>query len=148
MLDEYLEVTSLIDRLHRFTFREIERGLYQSGVTNISGVQAFILISIGAGKSRVNQIRNQTGYVGTKVTKLLIDLIKNGYVLRARSLYDQREQDVWLSTKGGAVYDQLTEMYVGRVERFFPRRVRSDLTRTLKTLQQMEDFWIDQALDR
>jgi hypothetical protein len=74
--------------------------------------------------------------------------LRTGYLLHERSLRDLRSVDIWLSNKGRSICDRLIEMHNQHI-RMFPEPDRDpDLDRTVWTLRQIEQFWIDRQVDR
>jgi DNA-binding MarR family transcriptional regulator len=145
MIDKYLEVVSLIERVQRNYFDFIQAKLELLASTDINTKEAFILLNVGYAKVTVNEVRNKLNYFGPHVSYLVRRLIENGYLLREHSLHDFRILNILLTAKGRTLYSRLTEMH----ERYIAcpeAGSNPDLERTVWTLRQIEQFWIDQVL--
>jgi DNA-binding MarR family transcriptional regulator len=148
MIESYLEAVALIERLHRNYRNLVRESLDRIGSHDINSVQALILFNIGATKIAVNEVRTHGNYFGSNTGYIIKKLIANGYLLHERSPRDLRSVDIWLSNKGRSICDRLIEMHNQHI-RMFPELDRDpDLDRTVWTLRQIEQFWIDQQVDR
>ena len=143
MMDRYVEIINLIDRLHRISFQMVWKSLHCIGATDLTAAQALILLVIGEDRRSAHSIKNQTGYPGKQFTETIQTLIHHGYVLQACSPYDRRQSDVWLSEKGCLLYDRFAE----KVFDTMPAVLECADERLVRSLQQIEDLWIDQTLD-
>jgi DNA-binding MarR family transcriptional regulator len=146
-LQVYLEAISLIEHVHSDYHSLIKEELGCLGLADISSAQAAVLFQIGDGKGSINEVRNRTNYLGPDINWIIKKLIDNSYLLRERSQYDHRIVNVWLSDKGHALYDHLTNMHHRYITLFSERESASDLDRTLCTLRHIEQLCIDLELD-
>jgi hypothetical protein len=51
MVNDYFQITLVLDRLHRVLLQLIEEELQRVGAADLSSAQALILLKIGDGKS-------------------------------------------------------------------------------------------------
>jgi DNA-binding MarR family transcriptional regulator len=148
MIESYLEVVALIERLHRNYRNLVREGLDRIGSHDINSVQALILFNIGDVKIAVNEVRTHGNYLGSNTGYIIKKLIENGYLLHERSAQDRRSVDLRLSDKGRALCARLREIH-DRHNGIIPEPDHGpDLDRTVWTLRQIEQFWIDRELDR
>ena len=148
MLRNYLDVIAHIAGIHRIYNEFIREELDRSGFSNISYGEIFILWALGDAKTKttVNEIRNRINYMGSHVNASIRKLAQRGFVCYERSCCDRRVCEVWLSDRGRVVSDLLTKIH-NRVMGT-PRRTAPLLESAVRTLQQIEQFWIDQRLDQ
>ena len=145
MINKYLEVISLIERVHRNYFDLIRAELNQIAVKDINATQAFLLLKVGYAKITINEVRSRINYFGGHTSYLVRRLIESGYLLCEHSPHDFRIIDIFLSAKGRTFYARLTEMHERHIA--CPEAASSpDLQRTVWALRQIEEFWIDQVL--
>src|SRR3954463_9576729 len=111
MTERYLEVISLIERLHRHFLDVVKLELDGSDSRDINNVQALMLFNIGDAEMTVGELTLRGCYLGSNVSYNLKKLVENGYVEQARSQHDRRSVHVKLSPKGRALRDQLAEMH-------------------------------------
>jgi DNA-binding MarR family transcriptional regulator len=138
---------SLLARVHSNYLDLIGEELDRIGSDDINSIQARILFNIGDAKIPINEVKTRGNYLGSNVSYIIRKLFESGYLFRERSLYDLRAVDIWLSGKGRALCDRLTEMHDGRIGMSPDPGGNPDLERTVWTLRQIEQFWIDRLLD-
>src|SRR3954463_16573550 len=81
IMDSYVELTCLIDRLHRITFQMLQKALHNLDAADLSAAQFFVLLNIGAARISVNKVINRTGVLRGKTNRMIATLIQDGYVL-------------------------------------------------------------------
>jgi len=142
----YVQVISLIERLHCNYHGFITQELDRIGAADIHSIQAAILLQIGDTKRSLNEIRNSTNYLGSNLSQIIKSLVSNGYLLHERPHYDHRIVNVWLSDKGRQLYDHLTNMHHRYIKLFPEHESISEIEGTICTLRQLEQFCIDLEL--
>ena|ERR1051325_363454 len=147
MLHAYIELISLLDRLHRVVFSELEKRLCGFGVTDLTSAHAFVLMHIGGCPRSVDQLRNSTNYMGPTLTGLINKLATYDYVLRRRSPADKRIVNVSLTERGELLYRQLSDYAEGQSEFLHDVKIAVEVDDCSSKLLQLEDFLIDLILD-
>jgi DNA-binding MarR family transcriptional regulator len=142
----YLEMISLIERLHRHFLDVVKLELDHADTRDINNVQALMLFHIGDDKMTNSEITARGCYLGANASYNLKKLVENGYLAQKRSLHDRRSTLVWLSDKGCALRDQLSEMHRWHVS-MLPQVmiVESDLESAALTLRRIERLWVRAA---
>src|SRR6202451_3444120 len=107
----YLEVLSLIERLHRQLLDVIKDELDRRDEREINSVQALLLFNVGDQELSAGELRTRGHYLGSNVSYNLKKLVESGYVHHARSNIDRRSVLVRLTRKGEAVRDMLRELF-------------------------------------
>ena len=146
MSDGYLEVISLIERLHRQVLEVIKMELDRLGLHDINNVQALMLFNIGEAEISVGELISRGYYLGSNVSYNVKKMIENGYLSHERSVHDRRSIRVRLTRKGRTLRDQLNGMYQRHLQRLGQNRITdADLQLVAATLRGLERFWRDLA---
>jgi DNA-binding MarR family transcriptional regulator len=143
MRDCYLEVTSLVERLHRYVLELTKLELDGLGIRDINNVQAMMLFNIGDAEMTVGELTLRGCYLGTNVSYNAKKLVEKGYLGYERSRHDRRSVYVRLTTKGHALYHELNQMHERNVERLHQTGISdTDLAGAVITLRRLERFWM------
>ena len=146
MSDGYLEVISLIERLHRQVLELIKLELDRLGMHDINNVQALMLFNIGESEISVGELMSRGYYLGSNVSYNVKKMIEYGYLSHERSVHDRRSIRVRLTRKGRTLRDQLDGMYQRHLQRLGQNRITdADLQLVAATLRGLERFWRDLA---
>jgi DNA-binding MarR family transcriptional regulator len=143
----YLEMLSLIERLHRQLLDVIKDELDRRDEREINSVQALLLFNVGDQELSAGELRTRGHYLGSNVSYNLKKLVESGYVHHARSNIDRRSVLVRLTPKGETVRDMLAslfERHLGSLEAVGNIGV-SELETISGSLRRLERFWIDQV---
>ncbi|HEY6579311.1 MAG TPA: winged helix DNA-binding protein [Rhizomicrobium sp.] len=143
----YLEVLSLIERLHRQLLDVIKDELDRRDEREINSVQALLLFNVGDQELSAGELRTRGHYLGSNVSYNLKKLVETGYVHHARSNIDRRSVLVRLTPKGEVVRNMLAglfERHLGSLEAV-GNVGASELETIAGSLRRVERFWIDQV---
>ena len=147
MHNDYLEVISLVERIHRYILEVIKIELERLGSRDINNVQAMMLFNIGDAEMTIGELTLRGCYMGTNVTYNAKKLVESGYLEYQRSHHDRRSVYVRLTTKGHELRDKLNEMHERNVKLLHQSGIGdTDLTAALLTLHRFERLWM-QATD-
>jgi DNA-binding MarR family transcriptional regulator len=146
MIGTYIELFTLVSRLHRAYFQAIVEVLTEAACNDINSVQAFILYNVEYNKTSVDTIKNRANYLSPYLNKLIRTLIGNGYLLREREPDDYRIVKVWLSDKGRALCNRLADMHQQSINTSAEHESATELERAVWTLRQIEQLCTDQEL--
>jgi len=143
MADRYLEVVSLVERLHRQFLDVVKLELDGLGVHDTNNVQGMMLFNIGNAEMTVSELTLRGCYLGSNVTYNVKKLVENGYLAQERSLEDRRLVHVKLTEKGRALRDRLSDMHQRHVEMLQQTSVtQAELDAVITTLRRLERFWM------
>ena len=143
MNNDYLEVISLVERLHRHFLEVVKLELDGLGIHDINNVQGLMLFNIGDAEMTVGELTLRGCYLGSNVSYNVKKMVENGYLVQERSVHDRRSIHVKLTEKGRALRDQLTGMHRRHVEMLSQTAVTGDdLQNVIVTLRRLERFWI------
>jgi DNA-binding MarR family transcriptional regulator len=146
MNNQYLEVISLVERLHRQFLEVVKLELDGIGVHDINNVQAMMLFNIGDAEMTVGELTLRGCYLGSNVSYNVKKMVENGYLVHERSVHDRRSIHVRLTERGIKLRDSLTAMHQRHAEMLTQTAlVSEDLQATGVTLRRLERFWIRAA---
>jgi DNA-binding MarR family transcriptional regulator len=143
MTNDYLEVISLVERLHRHFLEVVKLELDGLGIHDINNVQGLMLFNIGDAEMTVGELTLRGCYLGSNVSYNLKKMVENGYLVQERSVHDRRSIHVRLTDKGRELREKLSEMHQRHIEMLSHTAVTGeDLQNVIVTLRRLERFWI------
>jgi DNA-binding MarR family transcriptional regulator len=140
----YLEVISLVERVHRHFLEVVKLELDGLGIHDINNVQAMMLFNIGDAEMTVGELTLRGCYLGSNVSYNVKKMVENGYLAQQRSLHDRRSIHVRLTQKGMKLRDKLAEMHSRHLEMMQAQKVftADDLRQVGAVLRRLERFWL------
>src|SRR5215472_13409262 len=142
----YLEVISLVERLHRQFLEVVKLELEGLRIHDINNVQAMMLFNIGDAEMTVGELTLRGCYLGSNVSYNAKKMVENGYLAHERSVHDKRSIHVRLTEKGVKLRDSLTAMHQRHSETLARAALSADdFQATSATLRRLERFWIRAA---
>jgi DNA-binding MarR family transcriptional regulator len=144
MNSTYLEVISLVERVHRHFLEVVKLELDGLGIHDINNVQAMMLFNIGDAEMTVGELTLRGCYLGSNVSYNVKKMVENEYLAQQRSLHDRRSIHVRLTQKGMKLRDKLAEMHHRHLEMMQAQKVfaAEDLRTVGATLRRLERFWL------
>jgi DNA-binding MarR family transcriptional regulator len=143
MNNAYLEVISLVERLHRHFLEVVKLELEGLGIHDINNVQGMMLFNIGDAEMTVGELTLRGCYLGSNVSYNVKKMVENGYLSQQRSPHDRRSIHVHLTEKGTKLRDQLSAMHQRHLGLLSQAAVSvEDLQAVGVTLGRLERFWI------
>jgi DNA-binding MarR family transcriptional regulator len=107
---EYIQLTLLIERLHRRFLDVLRTELKRIGVRDINGVQALVLANIGDEEIVIRDLVERGYYQGSNVSCNNKKLTDYGYLDQERAQHDKRSVTVKLTDKGRQVVTGIREL--------------------------------------
>ena len=142
----YLEVTALVERLHRQFLEIVKLELDRLGIHDINNGQAMMLFNIGDAEMTVGELTLRGCYLGSNVSYNVKKMVENGYIAHQRSVYDRRSIHVRLTDKGRTLRDRLSEMHRRHIEMLAQTTITdADLQGAITTLRRLERFWVQSS---
>ena len=142
MAEAYLEVISLIERLHRQFLEVVKLELEGLGIRDINN-QAVMLFNIGDAEMSVGELTWRGCYLGSNVSYNVKKLVEAGYLAQERSVHDRRSIHVKLTVKGRALRDRLSAMHERQINLLKQTAITpADLEAAAITLRRLERFWM------
>src|SRR5437763_2950830 len=96
----YLEVISLVERLHRHFLEVVKLELERLGIHDINNVQGMMLFNIGDAEMTVGELTLRGCYLGSNVSDNEKKMDENGYLTQQPSLHDRRSIKLRLTEMG------------------------------------------------
>ncbi len=107
---EYLELTRLIERLHRRFLDLIRAELNRLGIRDINSVQALLLANIGDEQIAIRDLVERGYYQGSNVSYNIKKLAEMGYLDQERSTHDRRSVSISLTEKALNVVGDIRDL--------------------------------------
>jgi DNA-binding MarR family transcriptional regulator len=145
MDNPYLEVISLVERLHRQFLEVVKLELDGFGIHDINNVEAVMLFNIGDAEMTVGELTLRGCYLGSNVSYNVKKMVENEYLAYERSAHDRRSIHVRLTEKGIKLRHSLTVMHRRHAEMLRAAVSTDDLEAGSVTLRRLERFWIRAA---
>ena len=144
MTKEYLETTSLIERMHRRFLDVIRTELNRIGIRDINSVQAMLLANIGQEEIVIRDLIERGYYQGSNVSYNIKKLSELGYLTQERTAHDKRSVTIRLTEKAMKVVQAIRELE-GRLagdlsKQDIDAKTLDDLC---VTLRRLERTWAD-----
>ncbi len=141
---EYLELTRLIERLHRRFIDVLKTELNRIGVKNINGVQALLLTNIGEEEIVIRDLVERGYYLGSNVSYNIKKLTDLGYLDQERSAHDRRSVTLRLTEKALGVVRRMRDLQSNNADAFSNRGSGpEDIEEVCETLRTLERTWAD-----
>jgi DNA-binding MarR family transcriptional regulator len=142
----YLDLLSLVERLHRLMLDVIKDEFERLGLLEINSVQALLLFNVGEQEVTAGELRSRGYYQGSNVSYNLKKLVELGYMHHQRSQVDRRSVRVRLTDKGRRVRALLEQLFARHAQTLAARATLppTQMDTANGTLRQMERFWSDQ----
>src|SRR5262244_4158532 len=126
MTNAYLDVISLIERLHRHFLEVVKLELEGLGIHDINNVQGMMLFNIGDAEMTVGELTLRGCYLGSNVSYNVRKMVENEYLAHERSVHDRRSIHVRLTEKGIKLRDSLIAMHRRHTEMLSTAAVSAD----------------------
>jgi len=144
MTKSYLELTHLIERLHRRFLDVLRTELNRLGVRDINGVQALLLANIGEEEIVIRDLVERGYYQGSNVSYNIKKLVDFGYLDQERTPHDKRSVSIKLTDKAIKIVVKIRELELQNAESFAGQQQRPDETEmVLDSLRRLERVWAD-----
>ncbi len=144
MKKEYLELTRLIERLHRRFLDVLRAELNRRGVKDINGVQALLLANIGEEDIVIRDLVERGYYQGSNVSYNIKKLTEMGYLEQERSAHDRRSVMIRLTPKALDVVASIRELEQRHADGLSDQGVNEERVEDIcRTLRRLERSWTD-----
>ena len=142
----YLEMLSLVERLHRLLLDVIKDEFERVGVLEINAVQALLLFNIADNEVTAGELKSRGYYQGSNVSYNLKKLVDMGYMHHKRCEIDRRSVRVKLTDKGADIRAIVAGLFERHADGLVQREILGmerleDITNALK---RVERYWGDQ----
>jgi len=142
MANDYLELISRIELLHRQLLELVKIELENLRAHDINNVQALMLFNINDAEMTIGELTLRGCYLGSNVSYNVKKMVENGYLDAERSAHDLRSIRVKLTNKGHLLRDRLVRMYGRHTEMLRQADITdSDLQGALAALERLSRLW-------
>jgi DNA-binding MarR family transcriptional regulator len=143
MGDQYFEVISLIERLHRQFLGVVKLELDKLGVHDLNNAQAMLLFNMEDADVSIGELISRGYYLGSNVSYNVKKLADDRYLTYERSEHDRRSIRVRLTPKGRTLRDQLARMLNRHIKMLSQAQItETNLESVVATLRSLERFWM------
>jgi len=137
--EEFLELISLTDRIHRRFLHLVKAELEQLAVHGINPTQALILLKIGHLAMSPTELVAGGWYPGTNPSYSVKRLVDGGLITRERRTRDRRSNALRLTEKGHHLRRLLIALYRRQQEQGSDRAlIDGDLAEAAGVLRRLE----------
>ncbi len=144
MTRPYLELTRLIERMHRRFLDVLRAELAREGIKNITSVQALLLANINDEDIVIRDLIDRGYYQGSNVSYNLKKLSELGYIEQERSDHDRRSVRIRLTPLAQSVVAKIRELEARHAAAMTEQGVNdADLDQACQTLRNVEHVWTD-----
>ena len=144
MKQEYLELTRIVERLHRRFLDVLRAELARLGVRNVNAVQALLLTNIGSEEIAIRDLIERGYYLGSNVSYNIKKLVEYGLLEQNRSPHDRRSVHVRLTPRALDLVERFKELEERQVATLAHNDVAAgDIETVLSSLKQVERTWTD-----
>ena len=141
---EYLELTRLIERLHRRFLDVLRTELNRMGIRDINGVQALLLANIGAEEIVIRDLVERGYYQGSNVSYNIKKLTDMGYLEQERSTHDKRSVSIKLTEKALNVVEKIRNLEDYNADELAKQNISGDdIEAICGSLRRVEQTWTD-----
>jgi len=145
-MGQYLEVLSLVERLHRLLLDVIKDEFERLGILEINAVQALLLFNVGDNEVTAGELKSRGYYQGSNVSYNLKKLVEAGYMHHQRCEIDRRSVRVRLTDKGRNVQQIVEDLFVRHADGLESRSVLdlNGIEEINTSLRRVQRYWSDQ----
>ena len=142
----YLDVLTLVERLHRLLLDVIKDEFERIGLLEINPVQALLLFNVGDNEVTAGELKSRGYYQGSNVSYNLKKLVDAGYMHHERSEIDRRSVRVRLTDKGRGVHLVVSKLFKKHADGLVSRDVldQSGVEDITRALRRVELYWTEQ----
>ena len=140
----YLQITRMIERLHRRHLDMLRYELDRLGVDGISAAQALMLTKMRGQSISVRDLVERGYYLGSNVSYNIKQLVNCGLVIQERSSHDRRSMRVSLTDKGEELCRQIADAEIKHAATLGTQPHESEqIDAACQLLRRLETNWSD-----
>ncbi|HWK44614.1 MAG TPA: winged helix DNA-binding protein [Stellaceae bacterium] len=142
LIEAYLEVPRVLERMHRRFLDILQGQLTQMGVTDLTPVQMFMLLDIGEDEISLQDLINRGHYQRSNALNNTKKLIETGHFEQSRSANDRRTVRLKLTPKALVVCTEIRRQQHALAETLSNHDVNpAEMTVTRQALRRLERSW-------
>jgi DNA-binding MarR family transcriptional regulator len=136
-LSPYVELTRLVERMHRRFLDVLRDQLRRLSVNDINAVQCLLLCNIGDEEVNNRHLMERGYYQGSNASYNIKHLVESGYLEQRQAEHDRRSTLLRLSAKGR----DLAAKIAAADNAISTQVAAHELETAAKTLRQLESVW-------
>ncbi|MEV8466512.1 winged helix DNA-binding protein [Fluviibacterium sp. DFM31] len=146
VMSSYLDVMSLVERLHRLLLDVIKDEFERLGIIEINAVQALLLFNIGDNEVTAGELKSRGYYQGSNVSYNLKKLVEMGFMDHQRCQIDRRSVRVKLTEKGRDIRATMQDLFARHADGLESHGVMGadGMAQINTSLRRVERYWSDQ----
>lgn len=146
VMTSYLDVLSLVERLHRLLLDVIKDEFERLGIIEINAVQALLLFNIGDNEVTAGELKSRGYYQGSNVSYNLKKLVEMGFMNHQRCQIDRRSVRVKLTGKGRDIRKIMQDLFERHADGLEGKGVlgTDGMAQINTSLRRVERYWSDQ----
>jgi len=144
MTQDYLELTRIIERLHRRFLDLLRTELNRMNVKDINAVQALMLANISGDEIVIRELIDRGYYQGSNVSYNIKKLVEFNYLEQERTLHDKRSVRVKLTDKAKSLVGKIQELEARNAAALGDDGIDAvEIQKVIKSLRRLERTWAD-----
>ncbi|MCW9033660.1 MAG: MarR family transcriptional regulator [Alphaproteobacteria bacterium] len=144
MNKEYLELTRIVERLHRRFLDVLRVELNRMGERNVNAVQALLLTNIGTEEIAIRDLIERGYYLGSNVSYNIKKLVEYGLLEQHPSIHDRRSINIRLTPRALDLVERFKELEERQVANLAENDIAAgDIKTVLNSLKRVERTWAD-----
>ncbi len=146
VLPAYLELLSLVERLHRLLLDVVKDEFERLGLLDINSVQALLLFNVGMNEVTAGELKTRGYYQGSNVSYNLKKLVESGYMNHQRCDVDRRAVRVRLTEKGRGIQTIVGDLFERQANSMASKGLTGEfrMADINAVLKRMERYWTDE----
>lgn len=146
VLPPYLELLSLVERLHRLLLDVVKDEFERLGLLDINSVQALLLFNVGTHEVTAGELKTRGYYQGSNVSYNLKKLVDAGYMNHQRCDVDRRAVRVRLTEKGRNIQNIVADLFHRQAVSMAKKGTTGEhrMADINFVLKRMERYWTDE----
>jgi len=138
----YLEMITLVERLHRQCLEVVKAELDRRGIRDLNNVQALILYNIGEEELSVGELTHRGYYLGSNVSYNVKKMVENDYLIQERSPHDRRSFHVRASERGLDIFRSISALFDLQAGDLARNQITPEsLAEANKALRRLQQYW-------
>jgi len=138
----YLEMITLVERLHRQCLEVVKAELDRRGIRDLNNVQALILYNIGEEELSVGELTHRGYYLGSNVSYNVKKMVENDYLIQERSPHDRRSFHVRASDRGLEIFRAISGLFDLQAGDLARNQITEEsLAEANKALRRLQQYW-------
>jgi DNA-binding MarR family transcriptional regulator len=138
-MENYFKAITVIERLNHLLLEAMKIELIRMKVYDINPIQCLLLYKINKTKCTVGELTDRGYYLGANASYNILNLVKNGYMIKEKRGDDGRSSYIKLSRKGINFHKKLESVFLMHAKAL--EEEGADLDSEHEDLWHLESLW-------